>query len=60
MCKKENINIGGQAVIEGVMMRSPRFYVVALRRNNGEITINRQPINFLSQKWTFLKLPLLR
>lgn len=60
MSKKENIVIGGQAVIEGVMMRSPHFYVVALRRNNGEITVNKQHINSLSQKWAFLKLPLLR
>jgi len=31
--------IGGQAVIEGVMMRSPNFYSVALRRKSGDIEI---------------------
>lgn len=60
MGEKENMTVGGQAVIEGVMMRSSHFYVVALRRSNGEITVDKQPINSLSQKWSFLKLPFLR
>ncbi len=60
MSKKEKIAVGGQAVIEGVMMRSPHFYAVALRRSNGEITVDKKPIKSLAQKWPFLKLPLLR
>ena len=60
MGEKENMTVGGQAVIEGVMMRSSHFYVVALRRSNGEITVDKQPINSLSQKWSFFKLPFLR
>ena len=60
MSEKEKIAVGGQAVIEGVMMRSPHFYAVALRRSNGEITVDKKPIKSLSQKWPFFKLPLLR
>ena len=30
------LNVGGQAVIEGVMMRSPRCLAVAVRRANSE------------------------
>lgn len=44
--EKKKILLGGQAVIEGVMMRSPDSYVVALRRRTGEIEIKKE--NFLS------------
>lgn len=36
-------NVGGQAVIEGVMMRSPKCLAVAVRRANGEIVVREQP-----------------
>jgi uncharacterized protein YqhQ len=36
-------NVGGQAVLEGVMMRSPRCFAVAVRRKSGEIVIREQP-----------------
>jgi uncharacterized protein YqhQ len=36
-------NVGGQAVIEGVMMRSPRCLTVAVRRKNQEIVLREQP-----------------
>ena len=34
--------IGGQAVIEGVMMRSPRSYAVVLRRRDGTLTVKER------------------
>ena len=37
----EKINVGGQAVIEGVMMRAPRSVAIAVRRPNGEIVVSR-------------------
>ena len=37
-------NYGGQAVIEGVMMRGSKFMAVAVRHPNGEIVIHRQPL----------------
>src|SRR5687767_13584546 len=36
-------NVGGQAVLEGVMMRSPKCFAVAVRRKSGEIVIREQP-----------------
>ena len=52
--------IGGQAVIEGVMMRSITGYTVAVRQANGEIAFKRDRIEPLSKKYPFLKIPVLR
>jgi uncharacterized protein YqhQ len=52
--------VGGQAVIEGVMMRSPRSMAVAVRKPNGEIVVKRQGLTFFSEKSSLGKLPLLR
>jgi uncharacterized protein YqhQ len=41
LCPK--LNVGGQAVIEGVMMRSPRCLAVAVRRASNEIVVREQP-----------------
>lgn len=61
MPKGEYLQYGGQAIIEGVMMRSPRFFSVACRAPNGEIVHQTEAIEKTwigRQKW--LKLPLLR
>ncbi|MBN1567250.1 MAG: DUF1385 domain-containing protein [Acidobacteria bacterium] len=47
----EDILVGGQAVIEGVMMRTPRAYAVAVRRANGSIETKREPVKRLSDYW---------
>lgn len=52
-------SIGGQAVIEGVMMRSPKNTAVALRKN-GEIIVKKQKNHSIIDKYKFLKLPILR
>lgn len=44
----EDILVGGQAVIEGVMMRTPRAYAVAVRRANGSIEVKKEPVKRLS------------
>jgi len=54
------VRVGGQAVIEGVMMRSPRSMAVAVRKPNGEIVVKRQGLTFFSEKSSLGKLPLLR
>ena len=46
----EDILVGGQAVIEGVMMRTPRAYAVAVRRLNGSIEIKKEPVRRLSER----------
>jgi len=38
----EKINVGGQAVIEGVMMRAPRAMAIAVRRPTGEIVVKKK------------------
>lgn len=51
---------GGQAVIEGVLMRSPRFVAVAVRKQNGEIIIDKRPYIAITEKIKFLGLPFIR
>lgn len=53
-------SIGGQAVMEGVMMRGPKEIAVAVRTPEGEIVVDRKPIASLLQKSKFLKLPIIR
>ena len=52
--------MGGQAVIEGVMMRSPHSYAVAVRQPNGGIAVTRDYLERPSVKYRWLKYPLLR
>lgn len=53
------VQYGGQAVIEGVMMRGPRESAIAVRLPKGEIEVTRLEINAWARKPIF-KLPLLR
>jgi uncharacterized protein YqhQ len=46
----EDILVGGQAVIEGVMMRTPRAYAVAVRRLDGTIEIKKELVKRLSER----------
>lgn len=57
---KQYTSIGGQAVIEGVMMRSPNAFVVAVRKPDGTIRLRRDQWYGLSKKLNFLKKPFLR
>jgi uncharacterized protein YqhQ len=56
----EKINIGGQAVLEGVMMRAPRAIAIAVRKPSGEIVVKREPMPPLSERFPIVKLPILR
>jgi uncharacterized protein YqhQ len=47
----EDILVGGQAVIEGVMMRTPHAYAVAVRRANGSIEVKREAVKRVSDYW---------
>lgn len=57
---KQYTSIGGQAVIEGVMMRSPNAFVVAVRKPDGKIRLRRDQWYGLSQKLEFLRKPFFR
>jgi uncharacterized protein YqhQ len=52
--------IGGQAVIEGVMMRSLTGYSVAVRQPDGGIAIKKDKLSSITAKYRFLKTPVLR
>ncbi len=53
-------NYGGQAVIEGVMMRGARYVAVAIRNPTGEIVIHSEPLNAKIYGGQISKLPFLR
>lgn len=52
--------LGGQALIEGVMMRSPHFISAAIRRKDGSIETRVDAFTALGQKYKILALPLIR
>jgi uncharacterized protein YqhQ len=56
----EETLVGGQAVMEGVMMRAPHSYCVAVRKPNGEIVTEQSPLPRVSEKYPIFKLPILR
>ncbi len=52
--------MGGQAVIEGVMMRAPHSFAVAVRRPSGSIAVTQGVLKRPSEKHPWLKYPVLR
>ncbi len=52
--------VGGQAVLDGVMMRSARGYAVAVRRPDGTLAIDRDRVASPATRFPILKLPVLR
>ncbi len=56
----EETLVGGQAVMEGVMMRAPHSYCVAVRRKNGEIVTEEKPIGRISELYPIYRHPVLR
>jgi uncharacterized protein YqhQ len=57
---ERDLIVGGQAVIEGVMMRTPNAYAVAVRKADGTITNISARLPKWSDKYPLLKLPVLR
>src|SRR6185369_608567 len=56
----DKIHVGGQAVIEGVMMRAPRSVAIAVRRPDGEIVVKKELVAPLSERFPIVKLPIVR
>ena len=52
--------IGGQAVIEGVMMKGPDTIATAVREPSGRIALRTEPVHSISETYPLLKKPLLR
>lgn len=57
---ERDLIVGGQAVIEGVMMRTPGAYAIAVRRADGSISRTSAVLPKWSDKYPFLKVPVLR
>lgn len=57
---KQKFNYGGQAVIEGVMMRGSRHVAVAVRNPEGEIVVHEQDINSSLYNGFWSKVPFVR
>src|SRR6188508_366124 len=55
-----NAAIGGQAVLEGVMMRGPSAWALAVRKPNGEIAEVNRPVQSVMARHWFFRLPVIR
>jgi uncharacterized protein YqhQ len=56
----EETLVGGQAVLEGVMMRSPHAWAIACRKPSGEISTHSEPLERLSEKHKWMGWPVIR
>src|SRR2546422_1146904 len=57
---ERDLIVGGQAVIEGVLMRTPNAYAIAVRKADGTIVNTAAALPKWSDKYPILKLPVLR
>jgi uncharacterized protein YqhQ len=55
-----HLAVGGQAVLEGVMMRSPHALAVAVRRPDGSVILKDERYYSLAERYPVLKRPILR
>jgi len=58
--KTMDLAVGGQALIEGVMMRSPSYMAMAVRTPDGRIVVRKKIFNSIMKKLPFLNIPVLR
>jgi len=58
--KNKAPDIGGQAVLDGVMMKSPDAIAIAVRRENGDIVVKRQPYAAPSKQHPWMGKPIIR
>ncbi|MGC1962568.1 MAG: DUF1385 domain-containing protein [Candidatus Sulfotelmatobacter sp.] len=56
----EETLVGGQAVLEGVMMRSPHAWAIACRKPSGEVVTMREPLKRPSEKHKWMAWPIVR
>jgi uncharacterized protein YqhQ len=60
MSSNNKLTVGGQAVIEGVMMRGPKLVSTAVREPSGQISVKVDLVSSLSDRYPILKKPMLR
>ncbi len=56
----EELLVGGQAVIEGIMMRAPHSYCISVRKPSGEVVMQRETLQRPSERHAYFKWPVLR
>ena len=56
---ERDLIVGGQAVMEGVMMRTPSAYAIACRRTDGSIVTTAESLPKWSDKYKWLNTPVL-
>lgn len=57
---KHITTIGGQALIEGILMRGPKDVAIAVRKPDNEIALKKEKLNTLAMRYRFFKLPFIR
>src|SRR5437763_12754674 len=57
---EETTLVGGQAVFEGVMMRSPHAWAISVRKPTGEIVTHSEPLERSSDAHKWMRWPLVR
>lgn len=57
---KHITTIGGQALIEGILMRGPEDVAIAVRKGKDEIVLKKEKLNTLGMKYKFFRLPFIR
>jgi uncharacterized protein YqhQ len=54
------MRVGGQAIMEGVLMRSPNFWGMAVRTPTGDMDVQAEPFNSVTKKSKLFRLPVIR
>jgi uncharacterized protein YqhQ len=54
------MRVGGQAIMEGVLMRSPNFWGMAVRTPTGDMDVQAEPFNSITKKNKLFRLPIIR
>ena len=54
------MRVGGQAIMEGVLMRSPNFWGIAVRAPSGDVEIQAEPFRSVTRKSKLFRLPVIR
>lgn len=58
--QEKRTSIGGQALIEGIMMRGPEKQAIAVRNQEGEVVLTTEPLKFIKNRYPILGWPLIR
>ncbi|AHY46878.1 putative metal-dependent enzyme [Rubrobacter radiotolerans] len=54
------MKVGGQAIMEGVLMRSPNFWAMAVKTPEGELDVRAEPFRSVTKRSALLRLPIVR